>query len=125
MVSTVSTTTDQYGSFSGFQRKTFIAAGLYWVFYGNGSKLCYRTSSDGSTWSSENQIESALGYYVDVLFDGTYVHYVNCYGGVYYRRGTPNSNGTITWSASEQTITGYSGISPLNATLCVDANGYT
>jgi hypothetical protein len=44
-----------------------------------------------------------------VWFDGTYVHYAyvnpqeRTY--IYYRRGTPNSDGTITWSADEQLAT--------------------
>jgi len=58
-----------------------------------------------------------------VWFDGTYLHYV-CGGAyLYYRRGTPNGDGTITWSAAEQEVsTTYGEI--WWPTISVDSNGY-
>jgi len=68
------------------------------------------------------------GYDVSVWFDGTYVHYVYGAANLYYRRGTPNSDGTITWSAAEQTV--ITGAGTAGAPYCyyptisVDSDGY-
>lgn len=109
------------------QRKSFYANGRFWVFYRNGTAAVYRTSTDGINWSSETSVRTTeQGYRIAISFDGTYVHYAITYaavGAIYYRRGTPNSDGTITWSADEQTIqpSGYSYDHPA---ICVDSGGY-
>ncbi len=108
------------------ERKSFYANGRFWVFY-NG--LCYddyyilyKTSTDGVTWSAPTQLSvCSSGMYFSTYFDGTYLHYVNTCNGLFYRRGLPNANGTITWSAPEQNVL-PSGTAP--ATVCVDSNGY-
>jgi hypothetical protein len=90
-----------------FQRKCFYAAGRFWLFYADGiGNMVYCTSTDGSTWTTPTVIRPAnSGEEFSVWFDGTYLHYAYAGGGsIYYRRGTPNSDGTITWSASEQTV---------------------
>jgi len=96
-----------------FQRKTFYANGRYWVFYVDENYLRFKTSTDGSTWSSATSIHAIAyndGYEFSVWFDGTYVHiaYVYLVYGLewtlFYRRGTPNSDGTITWSADDQEV---------------------
>jgi hypothetical protein len=65
------------------------------------------------------------GEYFGVFFDGTYVHYTRRFSyTLYYRRGTPLSNGTITWSAAEQTVyTGNSSIYYTLPTISVDSDG--
>jgi hypothetical protein len=122
---TVGTTTNYYGITHPFQRKSFYANGRFWVFYSDGSNMVYRTSTGGSTWSSATTVRAATyGYRFSVWFDGIYLHYAYASSSsIYYRRGTPNSDGTITWSAAEQTVsTTYN-----NANLpmvSVDSNGY-
>jgi hypothetical protein len=124
-----------------FQRKSFYANGRHWVWYSNGTDLGYCTSTDGLTWSNFTAVRNCtIGNASAICFDGTYVHYVYSdfnglgSGSIYYRRGTPNSNGTITWPAAEQTVlsatydphadvggpwTGY-----LLPSISVDSNGY-
>jgi len=109
------------------QRKTFYANGRYWVFYSDGTNMVYKTSTDGSTWTSATTVASVGGGYglhFSIWFDGTYLHYARLAsgGGLYYRRGTPNSDGTITWSAAEQTVVSslYAGV----PSIAVDSNGY-
>jgi hypothetical protein len=108
-----------------FQRKTFYANGRFWVFYVAGTNMVYRTSTDGLTWTPPTTIRSAVyGYSFSVWFDGTYFHYAYAYStSIYYRRGTPNSDGTITWSAPEQTVStvGNKAMYPM---ISVDSNGY-
>jgi hypothetical protein len=108
-----------------FQRKSFYANGRFWVFYSDGTNMVYRTSTDGSTWSSGTAVRAASsGYTFSIWFDGTYLHYAyGTYSPIYYRRGLPNSDGTITWSAAEQTVsTTYN--SANYPFVSVDSNGY-
>jgi hypothetical protein len=123
---TVGTSTSAYATLSPFQRKSFYANGLFWVFYSDGTNMVANYSSDGSTWYKcpQNPIRAAAYGYFSVWFDGTYLHYAYAIGGsIYYRRGTPNSNGTITWSADEQTVsTQYN--KAYHPFVSVDSNGY-
>jgi hypothetical protein len=93
---------------STHMRKSFYANGRYWVFYSDATNMVYKTSLDGVSWSLQTTIRAAdSGNRFSVFFDGTYLHYAysaeTANTPIYYRRGTPNSNGTITWSAAEQT----------------------
>jgi len=125
--STVGTSTSLYATWEHHQRKVFFANGRFWVFYSDGTNFVYRTSSDGSSWSSPTIIGPATsGGSASVFFDGTYVHYARRWPyNIYYRRGLPNCDGTITWSAAEQTV--YSGDDSddyRNPMIVVDSGGY-
>jgi hypothetical protein len=122
--SVVGTTSGDATSFP-FQRKCFYAVGRFWVFYSDGTNMVYRTSTDGSTWSSATAIRACVsGGYFSIWFDGTYLHYAYvATSSIYYRRGTPNADGTITWSANEQLVTTeYNGAS--SPMVSVDSYGY-
>lgn len=97
----------------GVLNLSFFAAGRHWIFYlhTTGSptfapRTYYRSSADGETWSDRTNIGEYGGSgMVAAIFEGTYLHYVRIREQVlYYRRGTPNADGTITWSAVEQTV---------------------
>lgn len=111
-----------------FQRMSFYANGRYWAFYVNdtSSEFCYRSSTDASTWGSEvtirtNVTVSYSSQHWSITFDGTYIHYViRTNGGTYYRRGTPNTDGSITWSAAEQSVPG----GPERSTIAIDTDGH-
>jgi len=128
--SLVGTSTNNAATYRSFQRKGFFANGRFWVFYVEGSNMVYRTSTDGVTWSSSNTIKSTnCGDEFSIWFNGTYVHYAHTPpasgSGLFYRRGTPNSNGTITWSANEQTvIAGVSGVTLYYPFVSVDSSNY-
>jgi len=123
--SVVGTSTSSYATREPFQRKCFYANGRFWVFYSDGTNMVYSTSTDGSTWTSATTVRAAAaGYTFSVWFDGTYLHYAYAAASsIYYRRGAPNSDGTITWSAAEQTVsTTYNKADyPM---VSVDSNGY-
>ena len=117
----------------GYQRKGFHAAGLFWAFYTNGTDAGWETSADGTTWTGAFTSIGAeaygYGFAFSVWFDGTYIHYARIdYGGTYdtyYRRGTPVNDGTINWSAVEQTVhDGSLGDNYLYTCITVDTNGY-
>jgi hypothetical protein len=125
VISVVATSTTNMAVNSSPQRKVFYAAGRYWVFYYDGSKIVYRTSSNGENWSDAVTIKSLAvgeGIAISVVFDGTYVHYAYAYASdLVYRMGTPESDGTITWKAAEQTV--YVGSCAVPA-ICIDSDGY-
>jgi hypothetical protein len=85
-----------------------------------------KTTSDFTTWSDKTPIRpSVRAYYFDILLDGTYLHYVWGNGAYpqdrfYYRRGIPQSDGTISWSAAEQKAAPHCGTSPV---MDVDSDG--
>jgi len=128
--STVGTSTIGTATQFPHQRKTFFANTRFWCFYSDGTNMTYQTSTDGSTWSGETDIRACTdGYMFSIWFDGTYLHYVyTSHTGataIYYRRGTPNSDGTITWSDSEQTaVAGTGGVTLQNVHIGVDSGGY-
>ncbi len=102
-----------------YQNKMFYAAGLYWLFYTNGTSTSgqawYTTSPDGATWSAPTYYNSTRYYYGESLeawFDGQYVTTFvkgNPLSEIYYQRGLPQSDGTIDWDTPNQQIA-YSAI---------------
>jgi len=115
-VSVVGTSTNSYGAGTSDGRKGFYAAGRFWIFYSDGTNGGFKSSTDGSSWSAFTSIGAASnGQFVAACFDGTYVYYARTTGAtntpIYFRRGTPLANGTISWSATEQTaVSAQSGI---------------
>ncbi|MEM5794553.1 MAG: right-handed parallel beta-helix repeat-containing protein, partial [Candidatus Aenigmatarchaeota archaeon] len=128
---TVGTSTTNTATARPHQRKSFYGLGRFWVFYFNGSAIVYKTSTDGITWSSENYVTTPNdlnGYAFSLYFNGTHVDYVANSGGstLRYRRGRIESDGTITWVASEQSISisGSSADVGYTPTIAVDSSGY-
>ncbi|MCP8305019.1 MAG: hypothetical protein H3Z50_06100, partial [archaeon] len=113
------------------QHKGFYANGRHWVFYVNGTHMVYKTSADdGSSWNNFTVIRSGVvsGRDFSIYFDGTYVHYVfanfTLDVAIYYRRGTPNLDGSITWSDDEQIAVPSSASDQYLALIATDSNGY-
>lgn len=113
------------------QRKTFYANGRHWIFYSNGTYIFYKTSVDGVTWvlGESNPVIAGTGRDFSIWFDETYLHYASTTStagiGFFYRRGIPNANGTITWSAAEQiAVFGVSGISLSLPFVAVDTGNH-
>lgn len=108
-------------------QKILYMVNKFWVFYTNDNYFRYQTSSNGETWSSYTNIRafmSGAGMRIATHFDGTYFHYAVSYMNVaiYYRRGIPNIDGTITWSTTEQTVVSASDL--YYVTVTVDTDGY-
>jgi len=139
--------TDGSKSNDSYQRHGWYMAGLWWVFYTNDCALepgsdigfWYRTSSDRIHWSAATQIVTTARpteqFNTGIWFDGTYLYYVASDGSsvssesnsLWFRRGIPHSDSTITWSAAEQEITGMYANTAFSAVVWVftDANGYS
>jgi len=125
---TIGTTTENTGTRTPPQSKQFYAKELFWCFYSNGSNIVYRVSPDGEQWSSANIVcPIDFGAYFSLVLEdsGDYFHYSRNNSdttALYYRKGQLNTNGTITWSAAEQTVgsTGYF----TDPVICLDSNDY-
>jgi len=105
-------------------------AGRTWAFFSDGTKTFYRTSEDGVEWSPPVTIASALrGNDFSAFYDGLHLHiaYYYYHAGyrrhyLYYRMGTPNPDGSITWVAPTQTVKYSSYSKPVIS--AADSNGY-
>jgi hypothetical protein len=124
--SVVEDTGEYYPTDQNFQRKSFYANGRFWVFYCNGSMLYYENSADGSSWENQTVVANIQqGYDFSIWFDGTYLHCAwYTLGDLYYRRGAPESDGTITWSAGDQVIVELNNAYPMYPCITVDSAGY-
>jgi hypothetical protein len=112
------------------QRNAFYAQGRYWLFYCDGTYLCYKTSTDGGkTWSAKTTIRPAtfMGE-VSIAFDGTYMHYAYCGMDtnlpILYRRGLPNADGTITWDDEQTVVPADANIVYYDHLIKIDSSGY-
>jgi len=125
--STVASSSVELATLEAFQRKTFFANTRYWVFYSDGVNVNYKTSIDGLTWSSPTYVcPGGHGQAFSVWFDETYVHYVKGpqgIGEIKYCKGKPNPDGTISWSAPEQTAFSSYTLYIYECYICVDTEG--
>ncbi|MCW4005551.1 MAG: PKD domain-containing protein [Candidatus Bathyarchaeota archaeon] len=120
---------------NGNQRKTFYANDHFWTFYTTSDHLHCISSTDGVTWSDVVgvSVTVSFGYNFDVHYDGTNIHLVwtspGGYGsnpppGLYYKRGTPNSDGTMNWGAQQTVCSPTSGVLNYKPSITVDSNGF-
>jgi len=131
------TTANTATSFGSFQPKVFKLVGRYWAIYGHiANGFRYKTSTDGVTWGGELVIVdppmgiagSGIAFWWEE--DQGFLHYVRSHGAddlnhIYYRRGAPQSDGTITWSQAEQTYTGnHANNEYYYPSIAVDTNRY-
>ena len=113
--------------YGGFQRKLFYASGRYWLFYFDGTNIVFRTSLDGITWSEPTTIAAANnGSNISVWYNGTRVFYARApeTAYIYFRQGTPNSDGTISWDTVEQTAVYFAGSIFYRPTVSADTSGH-
>jgi len=122
--STVGTSTDSYATGFSWQRKPFLAATRHWVWGVDGTNFGYWTSLDGVTFGSFTAVRACTSGLECAVWNGTYVHYAVVSTNIYYRKGTPNSDGTITWLAAEQTAVSAGGDTLSKPNIAVDSAGY-
>lgn len=109
-----------------FYRPVFYAEGLWWLFSQNSTNMFYLTSADGLTWSAPTTVTTSSGTETGwgLWFDGTVLQYITRVDFTHsgFRRGTPQSDGSITWAAPEQSIA----MDIANVTsICTNASGQT
>ena len=115
-------------------RRNWRAVGRIWLWYWDGTNIVYQSRpAGGGSWTSPEAVrvcDDRLNF--ATWFDGTYFHYAYSQGLqgtpssiVYYRRGLANADGTITWSAAEQTVQAHnSSWRRRRLSICVDDGGY-
>ena len=109
-------------------RQSFYAAGRYWVTWKDGDtdNWWYSTSLDELSWSAPSmfysyQVEITTGeIYYDSLTNFIHCVRLDYDDNLYYRRGIPLSNGTISWN-NEQLIANADFWKP---SITVDDSGY-
>jgi len=128
--SLVGTTTWDWGVGIMGQRGTFKAEGRWWMFYCDDYYNGYCTSTDGVNWGGFTNFtgpDRYNGFDLDVYFDGVYLHYasIDMYETtIYYRKGVPNPDGSISWVADEQVAVTLTGFSAREVSICTDSSGY-
>jgi hypothetical protein len=122
-----------------FQRKGFYARGYHWAFYYASGEIYWRRSADGITWDSATPITPSGetptdGAEIAVWLGRNTIpaqtvhiayadHDTDC--PIYYRRGTIDGNGDLTWDSVWQSVVAQEGISYSNITVCIDdVNGF-
>ncbi|MBV6343220.1 hypothetical protein HWQ67_16695, partial [Candidatus Magnetobacterium casensis] len=121
------------------KRSSFFYNDLYWAFYmkpvaTDAHNIFYQTSSDGASWSGENTIASAgettnNGFSVWQQGSSLHIAYGAANSGtndyIYYRHGTPEGNGTITWTTAWQVAVDLGVRNAESETsIAVDSSGY-
>jgi hypothetical protein len=104
---------------------TQFANGYWWTVYDDGSTGQVLSSSpDGVTWTSQGSIftfnPNSAANHPAVRFSGTTIIAATYRGSdthVYYRSGTLNSNGTVTWASAQQDIGAEANYPALNANI--------
>jgi hypothetical protein len=117
-----------------YNRNIWYANSRWWLFYwrvGSGINYKSATSIENIPYSAATLITANCigGYACDFVVTGTTLHYISRLAvneNLYYRRGALNADGSISWTAAEQTIdvSAY-GIVPIHdICITVDSNGY-
>jgi len=130
---TVGTSSTTNGNLSPRQRKLFRYSGYFFNFWATGGNWVYSSSTDGTSWSGPTTVSlasSSNGWDVNLFYDvaNNKVHYCRYSSdyNLYYRRGTPQTNGTITWFGSGEAAVHTGTITNRydNPCICVDSGGH-
>ena len=139
---TTVTTTDDHSSFTySYQRDSFYARGLIWLFYQDPRNTCehqsgcleFTTSTNGTRWSTPTTVpvHVADGDF-SVYTDNSNIFYVRynetsfestCGQKLQFRTGTLNINGTVSWQPEQTVVTGASFQALPGEQIIVDSNG--
>jgi len=109
--SQVGTTTAGAAFFAGSKFYTHCASGHYWIAYDDGNTGILSSSPDGVTWTSQGSIfsfapDSSSNRWA-ARFQGNVVIAIanhNSSDTHYYRKGTLNPDGTVSWNGTNTAI---------------------
>jgi len=125
-----------------YQRHSFIAEGLHWVFYANDSQILYTSSADATTWDTPIKFDdytcnvspiegccngSSFALWYDLAENYVDVAWMNITGvgeAIYYIRGTPVSDGTITWGMGQEAVAADVNLSISHPSICDNTLDY-
>lgn len=114
---------DYFATYNTYNPKIFYAVGRFWAFYETRAGNIAWMTTDGVTWTGPTNYASRQAGLTTAIYNAS-TNRVYLLTGTsspaktYWRYGTPQSDGTITWLIAEQSI------SPLRACSAdVDASG--
>jgi hypothetical protein len=125
-----------------YQRHTFIAEGLHWVFYANDSQILYTSSADATTWETPTKFDdytcnvspiegccngSSFALWYDLAVNYVDVAWMNRTGlgeSIYYIRGTPATNGTILWGTAYEAVAANTSLTTSHPSICDNTLDY-
>lgn len=124
-----------------YQRKLHYARGLYWSFYTDGplnggtNSMYFRTAPIGGSWSTPTLVRGGfdeglahrMGVWVEQTTNKVYYAFSNPITptNLFFRQGTLNVDGTITWDAAEQGVDNPGGGFVFGYPMVVvDSNGF-
>lgn len=124
-----------------YQRHSWYSDGRHWVFWTNTSAIVYTSSTDLDTWETPtvftshscDQIPEAccnasdFSLWYNVGLDRVDVAYLNVSGenhAMYYRRGRPESDGTIAWNNIQVAVNASGNYTYSHPSICDNTLNY-
>ncbi len=125
-----------------YQRHTFIAEGLHWVFYATDDEIVYTSSADATTWATPTKFDdytcnispsddccngSSFALWYDAVANYVDVAWMNRTGAnenIYYVMGTPVANGTITWGTKYTAVPADLNLTYSHPSICDNTADY-
>lgn len=124
-----------------YQRHTFIAEGLHWVFYATDDAIYYTSSADATTWLPPQKFDdyicdmpalaccnaTAFALWYDLAANYVDIAWMNITGEnepIYYRMGHPVSNGTITWYPAFEAVPAVTDLTYSHPSICDNTADY-
>lgn len=124
-----------------YQRHTFNAEGLHWVFYANADAIYYTSSADAITWATPTKFDdylcnmspiyccngSSFSLWYDEVANYVDIAWMNVtgpYENIYYRMGHPVANGSIGWYPSYVAVPKSVGLTYSHPSICDNTDDY-
>ncbi len=105
--SVISTSTTTNALWTTKTHSLHYANGYYWIVFHNGNDVVIYSSIDGTSWTSQGVVSSLIDTEQSwaVAFDNTDIIVSigdNSANLIYYRHGTLNNDGTVSWGSEQQ-----------------------
>lgn len=125
-----------------YQRHTFIAEGLHWVFYADDDSIMYTSSADAETWATPTKFDdytcnvspiegccngSSFALWYNLGENRVDVAFMNVTGlgeNIYYQRGRPESDGTIAWNNVQIAVEANTSLTTSHPSICDNTLDY-
>lgn len=124
-----------------YQRHSWYSDGRHWVFWSNDSQILYTSSADLLTWETPSLFtayecllpeESCCNGSVFSLFydesldrvDIAYLVQADYNTSLYYKRGRPESDGTIAWGNQQTALNATANVTYMHPSICITTEDY-
>jgi len=124
-----------------YQRHTFIAEGLHWVFYATDDAIFYTSSADATNWDLPTKFDdylcdmppeeccngSVFALWYNLPLNYVDIAWMNVSGEnepILYRMGHPVSNGSITWYPVFEAVPAVADLTYSHPSICDNTDDY-